>query len=717
MNTEENHIFDAAELRKQAEELARSREAEQQDLEAMTPEETRQVLHELRVHQIQLEMQNSELRKAQMELATEQQRYFDLYDLAPVGYCSISEKGLILKANLMVATLLGVNRGALLNQRFSQFILKDDQDNYYQHRKQIFKTGEPLAFELQLVKEDRTLFWARLEAVAAQGDDGELTCRVVISDVSERKRSNELLRESERRYRTLADNGQALIWTATPDKLCDYFNEPWLAFTGRTLEQEVGNGWTEGVHPDDFSRCLDIYVTAFDARQSFSMEYRLRHHSGEYRWIVDKSTPRHDSQGEFLGYIGHCLDIDELKRAEALVIEMKDKAEAANKAKSDFLATMSHEIRTPMNAIINLTGLTLLSELTSEQRDYLDTVLKSSDNLLAIINDLLDFSKIEARGVELDNVDFDLPETIASTVRTMSTQTEVKGLFLRLEIAPDSPRWVKGDSGRLRQVLFNLIGNAKKFTQAGGITVQLRVEQLDEKNQSASPAYKATVSVTDTGIGIPKDKQQGIFDMFSQVDPGLDRRFGGTGLGLAISRRLVEAMGGSLDVKSEPGAGSTFTFSVQLATGVEVAPKSCIEIPKPCTQGQHILVAEDDTTNALVIKVFLGKMGHKAEVVSSGDLVSKAIRDARAAGNPFDLVLMDVQMPGMDGFEATQALRSGVGGESDMDIPIVAMTAHALDGFRERCLAAGMDDYVTKPVEFDKLPVVIARVLEAKHKA
>ncbi|MBU1249038.1 MAG: PAS domain S-box protein, partial [Proteobacteria bacterium] len=342
MNTEENHIFDAAELRKQAEELARSREAEQPlDFEAMTPEETRKVLHELHVHQIELEMQNSELRKAQMELATEQQRYFDLYDLAPVGYCSISEQGLILKANLMVATLLGVNRGALVKQRFSQFILKDDQDNYYLHRKQLFKNGEPQSFELQMVKADGTPFWAQLEAVAAQNDDGESTCRVVISDISERKRSDELLRESELRFRSLADNGQALIWTATPDKLCDYFNEPWLAFTGRTLEQEVGNGWADGVHPDDFSRCLEIYVTAFDARQSFSMEYRLRHHSGEYRWIVDSGTPRHDSQGEFLGYIGHCLDIDGIKQAEALLIVMKDKAEVANRAKSEFLANMS----------------------------------------------------------------------------------------------------------------------------------------------------------------------------------------------------------------------------------------------------------------------------------------------------------------------------------------------------------------------------------------
>ncbi|PKN07048.1 MAG: hypothetical protein CVU73_14535 [Deltaproteobacteria bacterium HGW-Deltaproteobacteria-8] len=367
-------------LRRQAEKLLERVEAGQPGaIECLSPEAARQTLHELRVHQIELDMQNDELRKAQVQLDAERARYFDLYDLAPVGYCTISEQGLILKANLMAATLLGVTRRSTLAGRpFSQFVLKDDQDQYYLHRKQLFKTGQPQSFELRLVKADRTLFSARLDAVAGQSDDGA-TCRVVISDISEQKRSNELLRESERRYRTLADNGQALIWTATPDKLCDYFNEPWRTFTGRTLEQEVGNGWAEGVHPDDFERCLDIYVTAFDARQSFSMEYRLRHHSGEYRWIVDKGTPRHDSQGEFLGYIGHCLDIDGLKQAEALIIGMKDKAEVANKAKSTFLANMSHEIRTPLNGIMGMLQLMQIHSLNAEMTEFVDLAIHSSN--------------------------------------------------------------------------------------------------------------------------------------------------------------------------------------------------------------------------------------------------------------------------------------------------------------------------------------------------
>ncbi len=597
MKDQDNRPDDAAGLRQRAEEIARKKTSDlPENLADLSPAETRRALHELRVHQIELEMQNEELRRAQAELDAERARYFDLYDLAPVGYCTLSEQGLVLKANLTAATLLGVARGMMVSQPFSQFILREDQDRYYRHRKKLFQTSEPQTDELRLRKADGTAFWARLEAVVAQDADGARACRVVLSDVSATKQLEEELRAA------------------------------------------------------------------------------------------------------------------------------RDAADAANSAKGEFLATMSHEIRTPMNAILNLTALTLRTELSPEQRDYLDSVRQSSANLLAIINDILDFSKIEAGGVELDSLDFDLPEIVASTVRTMSARTELKNLFLRLEINPATPRWVKGDPGRLRQVLINLIGNAKKFTETGGITVCLGVEPPAPKTaggqdgQGDSPAHRVTFSVADTGIGIPADKQRSIFDMFSQADSSTSRCYGGSGLGLAISRRLVETMGGSLNVVSEPGTGSTFTFGVRLAPGAEAAPRRP-ETLKACASGLRILVAEDNHINAKVAKAFLGKLGYQAEVVPSGDRIIEGVRAAREAGAPFDLVFMDVEMPEMDGFETTQALRGGAGGEADKDIPIVAMTAHALGGFRERCMVAGMDHYVSKPVDFGKLPKVIARVLAMKRQA
>jgi PAS domain S-box-containing protein len=312
----------SAELRRQAEQRLKGQRTE--DGGPRTELETTRLVHELEVHQIELEMQNEELRKAQVELDASRARYFDLYDLAPVGYLVVSETGLVQEANLTAANLLGVNRDALDRQPLTRFLLKADQDLYYLHRKQLFETGKPQTSELRLVKLDGSALWARLDATATAGPDGAPACRVVLSDITERKRAEEALRESECQYRNLSNAGSVLIWTSGTDKLCNYFNDPWLKFTGRTLEQEMGNGWTEGVHPDDFDRCLETYVTAFDKREPFEMEYRLRNASGEYRMILDLGTPNLNSSDEFIGYIGHCFDITERKRAEARELLVKD---------------------------------------------------------------------------------------------------------------------------------------------------------------------------------------------------------------------------------------------------------------------------------------------------------------------------------------------------------------------------------------------------------
>lgn len=423
-------------------------------------------------------------------------------------------------------------------------------------------------------------------------------------------------------------------------------------------------------------------------------------------YISVNARPLVGEDGLIAGSVAVFRDVTGRRVAEDVLIRARQEAEAASRAKSDFLATMSHEIRTPMNAIVNLTAMCLRTELNAEQRDYLETVEKSSDHLLGVINDILDFSKIEAGGVELSVANFDLHDVFTSTVRTMTRRAVEKGLSLELSIAPDTPRWVKGDPGRLRQVLINLIGNAKKFTASGGVTVSMRADA----SGSTPEQHMVVVSVTDTGIGIPADKLGVVFDLFTQVDGGTNRKFGGTGLGLAISRRLVEAMGGSLNVLSEPGKGSTFTFSMRLAPGYAVIEQP-VE-PAPVSEQRHyrVLVAEDNAINAMVAKTFLGKLGFFAEVVPSGKEVLSALRSAREEGAPFDLVFMDLEMPGMDGFETTKAIREGAAGEAEKTVPIVAMTAHAVVGFRDRCMEAGMNDYVSKPVDYGKLPDLISKL-------
>jgi two-component system CheB/CheR fusion protein len=282
-----------------------------------------------------------------------------------------NELGLILEANLTTATLLGVVRSGLIMQPISRFMLEEDVDIYYLHRKQLFETKEPQEWDMRMVKKDGTVFWAHLKSIVALDAEGNPVCRIVMSDITKIKRADMLIRESEQNFRTLADSGRALIWTSGTDKLCNYFNRVWLEFTGRKLEQEMGNGWAEGVHPDDLQSCLDIYVGAFDRREKFSMEYRMLRYDGEYRWIIDDGCPRYDSRGEFIGYIGHCLDISERKHDEEENAKLEAQLRHAQKMESiGFLAGgIAHDLN---NILFPISGLSemLLDDIPPDNPEH-----------------------------------------------------------------------------------------------------------------------------------------------------------------------------------------------------------------------------------------------------------------------------------------------------------------------------------------------------------
>lgn len=472
---------------------------------------------------------------------------------------------------------------------------------------------------------------------------------------------------------------------------------------------------------------------------SWNGEHQQQRADGSVFWSSTHISLMRNEKGDPCGFIGIDYDITERKLAEeklaiyaaeleqnnlmqeaatAHANDLAAKAEAASIAKSEFLANMSHEIRTPMNGVIGMTTLLLDSDLNEQQERFAQMVLSSAENLLALLNDILDFSKIEAKKLDIEIVDFNLHTLMDEVQANLSVRTLEKNIELACDISPSVPSLVKGDPVRLRQVLTNLVGNAIKFTEQGGVTISVETS-TPQTPDDASPAASDTdttslrFSVKDTGIGIPAEKRDRLFQQFSQVDGSTTRKYGGTGLGLAISKQLVELMGGAIGVDSQPGKGSEFWFVLPMArqpidaeAQPSSAPRSALapstDLAKVfANRSASILLAEDNATNQQVALMLLKKMGLQADAVTDGTKVLEAIKQQK-----YDVILMDVQMPNMDGMAATQAIR-----EMKNDIPIIAMTAHAMQGDRDKCLEVGMNDYVSKPISARDLAEVLDRWL------
>ena len=453
------------------------------------------------------------------------------------------------------------------------------------------------------------------------------------------------------------------------------------------------------IHPDDLVRVNETIAESQSSGLTWSTDFRLMHvHSGEAVWVHGESQPKRLSDGSTL-FNGYLADISEPKRVSEELRKAKEDAEAASKAKSDFLANMSHEIRTPMNGVIGMTELLMDTEMDAEQREYLGIVKSSSEALLRVINDILDFSKIEAGKLLIEHIPFNLGRTVADTLKTIALRAQEKGLELVCDIAPDVPMAVIGDPGRLRQILVNIIGNAIKFTDKGEVV--LRISAEDAKASGAT----LHLAVSDTGIGIPANKLGSIFDAFSQEDSSITRKYGGTGLGLTICARLAQALGGRIWVDSEPGKGSVFHFTVHV--DLDRAPTE-VAMPMAGFEGLHVLIVDDNEVNRLVVSRTLQTVGILAHHVDGGDTALAWLGAQSKDKQPCDLVLLDAQMPLMDGFTVAQHIRDVPHCGS---VPMLMLSSAGVKGDAQRAKEVGISGYLTKPATRDELLQAISRVL------
>ncbi len=499
-------------------------------------------------------------------------------------------------------------------------------------------------------------------------------------------------------YQKFALDQHAIVSTTDLDGNITYANDRFCDISGYSRAELLGSNHriiNSGFHPPTLFTELWHTITQ---GKVWHGEVRNRKKDGSFYWVNATIVPLMGVDGLPQQYIAIRTDITATKDLEHSLQEATTRAEAANRAKSDFLANMSHEIRTPMNGVIGMTELVLYTELDDEQRSYLDAVKSSAQSLMLILNDILDFSKIEAGKFRIEAIDFALAPTITDMLKPIVGRARHKGLTMLCQLDPGLPAYVNGDPGRIRQILTNLCDNAIKFTAQGSVTVSV------ECTPTGSDAFEAHLSVRDTGIGIPLDKQQGIFEAFSQADSSTTRRFGGTGLGLTISTRLVELMGGRLWVDSVPGQGSTFHFSVQLGrsqtTSDAVAP-----VVAPALQTQRplrVLLAEDHPVNQMLATLLLEKWGHTVVLAENGQEAVDLFPSAAC-----DIVLMDMQMPVMGGLEATALIRALE--PADQRVPIIAVTANAMESDREACQQAGMDEHLSKPLDADALRAMLAR--------
>ena len=605
---------------------------------------------------------------------------------APVGIAPVGLDGHFLLLNDAACEITGYPREELLRRTFAEITHPEDLEADWVEARRLREGAITRSSrEKRYVHKNGAPVWVLVTASLVRDAEGRPRHFIsIIQDINDRKRIEAALRESEERFRRVAEAAPVKIWMSGPDMGCVWFNQRWLRFVGRSMAQEVGFGWAENVHPDDLERTLATYRAAFTARQTFAMEYRLRRNDGVYRWMLDQGLPRHGPSGDFAGYIGSCTDIDDRRRYEETL-------KSADRRKDEFLATLAHELRTPLSPI--RTGLHVLQRVPGDSPEAQRTramIDRQIDQLVHLVDDLLDVARVSQGKIALRLTRLLSRDLVSAAVEVCRPEIDRRRHTLTISIS-DEPLFIEGDQTRLTQVLVNLLTNAAKYTNPGG-SIKVVLRRSDDQ---------ALFEVSDSGVGIAPEVLPTIWDLFTQVRDTLEKAQGGLGIGLSLVRKLVELHGGTVAAHS-PGVGQGATFCVHLPL---VAAPEAIAAPATRTRasltapGRRVLVVDDSRDAAETLALLVELSGHEARVAYDGP---SALEIAR--GFQPQVVLLDIGLPGMSGYDVARAVRADPRLRSAL---LVAVTGWGADEDRRRSREAGFDLHLTKPTDAAELAAAI----------
>ena len=642
------------------------------------------------------ETRNKRLRKlAENDTRQIEIKYKNLVDNSGVGLLTTDLNGRITFVNKRITTFTGFQPSEMIGRHFSSLVDKDWVQTINEKLRKQFQLRQAesdISYPLSVKSGNR--IWVEQSSVILMENGEPQGFQCIVKDITEKRRIESELKkielerdEHQFRLQSILDNTPLIIFIKDLNGRYLLANKSFKDAFNSTSEQIIGKTDFDLVCEENANRYKESDEYVIREQKNVEVEETIEL-AGVTKNLLIVKFPLFDKNNNIYGISGIASDITERYLYGLHLIEARQKAELAEQLQEQFLANMSHEIRTPMNGIIGMTNILLNSPMSNEQKDFVHVIKKSSDSLMVLINDILDLSKIKAGKLRIENIDFRLRETVEQTISTFRVLINDKGLKLRTSVDLSIPDSLTGDPHRLNQILNNLISNAIKFTAAGEISFEIKPIKQSENE------IELVFSISDTGIGIPQEKLESIFESFSQAESGTSRKFGGSGLGLSITKKLIEMQNGSIEVKSIPGKGTEFNFTIKYAIPAHTVAKQYDNIKQETLNegglsGKRVLVVEDNEANQKVIYHMLDKVGIDADLADNGKVAIKLLED----GFQYDLVIMDLQMPEMDGFETTQYIRQNL----KLTIPIIAMTASALRNEKIKCIEIGMNEYLNKP--------------------